>query len=58
MKKIVLAMGMGAVLFFSGCAGDTALINYKKYNAYSNVQAGNLKYEEIAPVYDCVSSFS
>lgn len=32
--------------------------NYKKYNAYSNVQAGNLKYEEIAPVYDCVSSFS
>ncbi len=26
MKKIVLAMGMGAVLFFSGCAGDTALI--------------------------------
>ena len=56
-KKLFLIASAGAIILFSGCAGDNAVLNYKDYNAYSDGIAGNHEYKEIKPLTICRTNY-
>ena len=59
MNKLVLAISVGTVLFFSGCSlkDTTPTVNYKAYDAYYQIESDNMKYKEITPIHACSSGF-